>query len=141
MAFAVTLILCLEPCHKLTAGSGPLISEKPIDIVCLGIGENGHIAFNDPHVADFDDPEIIKRVSLDLASRMQQVHDACFPTLEEVPTEALTLTIPTLMSGNFLFCIVPGSQKREAVANTIHGQLTDKHPYPHTIRNYRVFLK
>lgn len=105
-----------------------LISEKPIDIVCLGIGENGHIAFNDPHVADFNDPELIKKVSLDLASRMQQVHDACFPTLEEVPTEALTLTIPTLMNGNFLFCIVPGSQKREAVKNALHGPLTEKTP-------------
>lgn len=105
-----------------------LIAEKPIDIVCLGIGENGHIAFNDPHVADFNDPETIKKVSLDLASRMQQVHDACFPTLEEVPTEALTLTIPTLMNGNFLFCIVPGSQKREAVKNALHGPLTEASP-------------
>src|SRR5690606_37777758 len=68
-----------------------LLEEKSIDIICLGIGENGHIAFNDPPVADFDDPEILKKVQLDLACRQQQVNDGCFPTLMEVPLEALTL--------------------------------------------------
>ncbi|WPP50965.1 glucosamine-6-phosphate deaminase [Catalinimonas niigatensis] len=101
-----------------------LISEKPIDIVCLGIGENGHIAFNDPPVANFNDPEIIKVVDLDHACRQQQVNDGCFAALDEVPKKALTLTIPTLMQGNHLFCVVPGKSKREAVAKTIHQEIS-----------------
>lgn len=105
-----------------------LISEKPIDIICLGIGENGHIAFNDPPVADFDDPAIIKKVTLDLACRQQQVNDGCFPSITEVPVEALTLTIPTLISADYLFCIVPGRLKREAVKNAIHGPVTTACP-------------
>src|SRR5690606_14148811 len=62
-----------------------LLMEKTIDIICLGIGENGHIAFNDPPVADFNDPKIIKKVTLDLACRQQQVNDGCFPSLQDVP--------------------------------------------------------
>ena len=92
-----------------------LLREAPIDVVCLGIGENGHIAFNDPPVADFEDPLLIKSVRLDEASRRQQVHDGMFPALGEVPTHALTLTIPALMSGGRLFCMVPGKTKRQAV--------------------------
>lgn len=98
---------------------GQLIAEAPIDIVCLGIGENGHIAFNDPPVADFNDPHVIKAVELDAACRRQQVNDGCFPSVSAVPTHALTLTIPTLMAGRCLFCIVPGSTKREAVSRTL----------------------
>ncbi|TVY08115.1 glucosamine-6-phosphate deaminase [Paenibacillus cremeus] len=98
-----------------------LLQEKPIDIVCLGIGENGHIAFNDPPVADFQDPQWVKPVKLDLACRQQQVNDGCFPDLASVPTHALTLTIPALMSGSHLFCMVPGPTKRAAVTATITG--------------------
>ncbi|MEX2594580.1 MAG: 6-phosphogluconolactonase [Anditalea sp.] len=105
-----------------------LISEKQIDIVCLGIGENGHIAFNDPPVADFDDPAIIKKVELELACRQQQVNDGCFPSIKEVPEEALTLTIPTLMKAGYLFCIVPGALKREAVKNAVHGPVSTSCP-------------
>jgi glucosamine-6-phosphate deaminase len=107
---------------------GGLLAEKPIDLVCLGIGENGHIAFNDPPVADFSDPEIIKKVQLDLACRTQQVNDECFPSLEEVPFEALTLTIPTLMQADFLFCIVPGSLKKDAVIQAVHGPVSTQCP-------------
>lgn len=107
---------------------GALIREKPIDIVCLGIGENGHIAFNDPPVADFEDPEIIKRVALDLASRQQQVNDGAFSSLDEVPLEALTLTIPALVNANYLCCVVPGAQKREAVKQAVHGPVTTDCP-------------
>src|SRR5690606_19361241 len=85
-----------------------LLSEKPIDLVCLGVGENGHIAFNDPPVADFKDPFLIKKVELDQFSRQQQVNDGCFETLAEVPTHALTLTIPTLLGGDMMVCTVPG---------------------------------
>lgn len=107
---------------------GELLVEKPIDLVCLGIGENGHIAFNDPPVADFSDPEIIKKVQLDLACKTQQVNDGCFPSLGEVPLEALTLTIPTLMRADFLVCIVPGTLKRDAVIQAVHGPVSTQCP-------------
>lgn len=105
-----------------------LLTEAPIDIVCLGIGENGHIAFNDPPVADFDDPHLVKPVELDPISRQQQVNDGCFPTLDDVPTRALTLTIPALFSGKRLFCIVPGSTKRSAVHRTLNGSISTECP-------------
>ncbi|MFD2826661.1 6-phosphogluconolactonase [Leeuwenhoekiella polynyae] len=105
-----------------------LIKEAPIDIVCLGIGENGHIAFNDPPVADFDDSHVIKAVHLDKPCRMQQVHDGCFEKLEDVPERALTLTIPTLLSGTFLFCVVLGAKKSAAVRNTFAGKITTACP-------------
>lgn len=94
-----------------------------VDIVCLGIGENGHIAFNDPHEADFDDPLLVKRVSLDEKCRMQQVHDGCFARIEDVPTHALTLTIPALMNADYHFCIVPAATKAEAVYCTVYGEI------------------
>ena len=64
----------------------------------MGIGENGHIAFNDPHVALFDDPEMVKLVSLDEVCRKQQVNDGCFAELEDVPKQAVTVSIPVIMS-------------------------------------------
>ncbi|MDD9267747.1 glucosamine-6-phosphate deaminase [Paenibacillus sp. MAHUQ-63] len=100
-----------------------LLAEAPIDVICLGIGENGHIAFNDPPVADFADERMMKPVELDAACRQQQVNDGCFPDFDAVPTHALTLTIPTMMSGAHLFCIVPGPNKRDAVSQTLHGPL------------------
>ncbi len=95
-----------------------VLNAEPIDIVVLGIGVNGHIAFNDPGVADFDDPKVVKVVELDEECRGQQVQDGCFPRLEDVPRTALTLTVPTLLSGRRLFCIVPGSFKAPAVRAT-----------------------
>lgn len=105
-----------------------LISAAPIDIVCLGIGENGHIAFNDPSIADFRDPEIIKEVKLDLESRLQQVNEKCFSRLEDVPEMALTLTVPVLMNASYLFCMVPGKSKRNAVYNTLNLPVTEECP-------------
>lgn len=105
-----------------------LIREAPIDIVCLGIGENGHIAFNDPPVADFSDKQILKLVELDETCRIQQVNEECFDTLNDVPREAFTLTIPVLMNADFLFCVVPGSSKSEAVYNTLNGPVSTKCP-------------
>jgi glucosamine-6-phosphate deaminase len=107
---------------------GALLREAPIDIVCLGIGENGHIAFNDPPVADFNDSQTIKPVALDDACRQQQVNDGCFPSFASVPTHAVTLTIPTLMAGAHLFCSVPGSSKRQAVQRTINGPISTDCP-------------
>ncbi len=92
-----------------------LIKEARIDIICLGIGENGHLAFNDPPVADFNDPSMMKTVELDQECRQQQVNDGCFASLHEVPTQALTLTIPAIMSGRHLYCTVPGSTKSKAL--------------------------
>lgn len=105
-----------------------LISEAPIDVICLGIGENGHIAFNDPPVADFNDPMIMKKVRLDRSCRMQQVNEGCFASLDQVPEKALTLTIPVIFGGTHLFCVVPGQSKREAVNNTINGPVTTACP-------------
>ncbi|MDB6069371.1 MAG: glucosamine-6-phosphate deaminase [Verrucomicrobiales bacterium] len=96
-----------------------LLAEAPIDLVCMGIGENGHIAFNDPPVADFNDPLLIKPVTLDAACRLQQVHDGCFPDLDSVPTRALTLTCPALMSAEAVVCVVPGPRKAAAIRSTL----------------------
>lgn len=100
-----------------------LLSQAPIDLVCLGIGENGHIAFNDPPVADFRDPAMVKLVALDRPCREQQVNDGCFPRLSEVPTHALTLTIPALMSAQRMCCVVPGARKAAAVKHTLQGSV------------------
>lgn len=105
-----------------------LLADFPIDIVCMGIGENGHIAFNDPPVADFNDPEMVKVVELELACRQQQVNDGCFTTLQEVPLYALTLTIPALVKADFLYVIVPGELKAAAVFNTLNQPVTEAHP-------------
>ena len=105
-----------------------LLSEAPIDIVCLGVGENGHIAFNDPANADFTDPRAVKEVELDNECRMQQVHELCFASLEEVPRTALTLTIPTLVSGAELFCVVPGPTKAAAVLGMLEGPVSPACP-------------
>ncbi|MDF2724351.1 MAG: glucosamine-6-phosphate deaminase, partial [Paenibacillus sp.] len=107
---------------------GDLLREAPIDIVCLGIGENGHLAFNDPPVAEFDDPLTIKPVELDRACRQQQVNDGCFASFDDVPTHALTLTIPTLLSASYLYCMVPGPTKRAAVERTLDGEIATECP-------------
>jgi glucosamine-6-phosphate deaminase len=102
---------------------GSLLENHPFDIACIGIGENGHIAFNDPPVADFNDPQLVKVVDLDLMSRQQQVHDGCFKDLESVPKKALTLTIPAIFSARFVYCMVPAPSKAEAVKKTLEGPI------------------
>jgi glucosamine-6-phosphate deaminase len=124
----VYLINGKAPVDEEIARYSALIKEAPVDIVCLGIGENGHIAFNNPPVADFNDTKILKMVELDESCRMQQVNENCFDTLEEVPREAFTLTVPVLMKADFLFCVVPGSSKAEAVYNTLNGPVTTTCP-------------
>lgn len=113
-----------DECHRYSR----LLRSGPIDIICLGIGENGHIAFNDPHVANFQDPEVMKVVHLDEACRKQQVNDGCFKQLDDVPTHALTLTIPTLLDAESLFCIVPGETKQSAVKSTLLGSISTECP-------------
>ena len=105
-----------------------LLTENPVDIVCMGIGENGHIAFNDPHVADFNDPNLVKVVDLDETCRMQQVHDGCFAKIEDVPTHALTLTVPALAAGKYQFCVVPAATKAWAVRETINSKIGEHCP-------------
>jgi len=111
----------LEPGNdpeKTTVEYAAKLNAAPIDIVCCGIGSNGHLAFNDPP-AIFDDPLTVKIVDLDIDCRQQQVDDECFAALEDVPMRALTVTIPGLLRGHALFCCVPGALKKEAVRRTI----------------------
>ncbi|MGA2250986.1 6-phosphogluconolactonase [Terracidiphilus sp.] len=94
------------------------LNAAPVDIVCCGIGTNGHLAFNDPP-AKFEDPLTVKAVLLDAQCRQQQVDDQCFRTLDDVPTRALTITIPGLLAGRAIFCTVPGAMKRNAVRRAL----------------------
>lgn len=107
---------------------GCLLQAHPADIVCMGIGENGHLAFNDPPAADFNDPLPVKIVELDEVCRQQQVNDGCFATLAAVPTHAVTLTIPSLLQAPHIFCVVPGERKATAVYDTIHQSIQPQHP-------------
>lgn len=105
-----------------------LLNENPTDIVIMGIGENGHIAFNDPPVADFKDEKTVKSVKLDEICRQQQVNDGCFASIDEVPTHAMTLTVPTLVRAPYLFCIVPAPTKAKAVFETVNGSVDEHCP-------------
>jgi len=105
------------------AGYSELLAERPIDLICMGIGENGHIAFNDPPVADFEDPALVKVVELDGACRQQQVNDRCFPSLALVPSHALTLTVPVFRQARRLSIHVPGPRKAAAVRATLEGPI------------------
>jgi glucosamine-6-phosphate deaminase len=105
-----------------------LLAERPIDLICMGIGENGHIAFNDPPVADFEDPVRVKKVKLDGACRRQQVNDGCFPTIGEVPSHALTLTVPVFRTARRLSIHVPGPRKAAAVRAALDGPVATSCP-------------
>ncbi len=111
-------------CHRYAS----LLKDYPVDIVCLGIGENGHIAFNDPAFADFNDPKLVKVVELDNICRTQQVHEKCFPTLDDVPKKAMTLTIPALLRAERMFCIVPFTNKAKAVKRMLEGEISEECP-------------
>ncbi len=105
-----------------------LLKEYPTDVACIGIGENGHIAFNEPDIADFNDPKLVKVVQLDAVSRNQQLGEGWFATLEDVPKEAISLTIPAMMNSKVISCMVPDKRKAEAVYNTLHGEITTDCP-------------
>lgn len=105
-----------------------LLKKYPIDIVFLGIGENGHLAFNDPHVAFFDDPKSVKIVDIDEVCRQQQVNDGCFESIDQVPTHAFTITMPDLVQVNKLFVIVPTAIKANAIKGTCDGSITTDCP-------------
>lgn len=105
-----------------------LLKSHPVDVACIGIGENGHIAFNDPPVADFNDPRLVKLAGLDEACRRQQLGEGWFPTLEDVPEYAVTLTIPAIMNCKTISCVVPGKRKANAVSNTLYGGIATSCP-------------
>ena len=113
-----------EECRRYTE----LLLQNPPDIIFMGIGENGHLAFNDPPVADFKDPHQVKVVELDAVCRQQQVNDGCFESLDQVPLSALTLTLPALMDAGTIFCMVPGIKKAQAVQDTIMQDMTEAYP-------------
>jgi glucosamine-6-phosphate deaminase len=101
-----------------------LLRRHPVDICFLGIGENGHIAFNDPHIADFNDPKLVKTLTdLDPTARAQQVHDGWFARLDDVPSAAYTLTVPALVAAPLVYACVPGSTKAAIVKRTIEGPI------------------
>lgn len=104
------------------------LRRHPPDLCCMGIGENGHLAFNDPPFADFDDDAVAKIVELDEVSRRQQVREGHFPDLASVPTHAVTLTIPTLIAPPRVLVMVPERRKSEAVAAALDGPVHDDVP-------------
>ncbi|MET0461991.1 MAG: glucosamine-6-phosphate deaminase [Chitinophagaceae bacterium] len=105
-----------------------LLREHPVDITCMGIGENTHLAFNDPHVAEFNDPKLVKVVDLDEACKQQQVNEGCFIDISQVPVYAFTLTIPALLKAGKVFCMVPGTTKAQAVYHTLTDAVTEQYP-------------
>lgn len=113
-----------EKCAEYTG----LLKQYPPDLIFLGVGENGHLAFNDPPVADFTDPLTVKVVELDAACRNQQVHDGCFASIEEVPTHAMTLTLSCIMAVPSALAIVPTRNKAEAIRGALRGPLSTACP-------------
>ena len=105
-----------------------LLREHPLDLCCLGIGENGHLAFNDPPVADFDDPLDVKVVELDADCRQQQVGEGHFPDVDTVPTHAVTVTIPSLLHASTVLAIVPEARKAEPVRRALAGPIATTCP-------------
>lgn len=105
-----------------------LLEEGDIHLACIGIGENGHIAFNDPPVADFNDPAWVKLVELDEDCRKQQHGEGWFPTLKDVPTHALTQTVPSIMRSQCISCVVPDERKSQAVFNALEGPVETSCP-------------
>ena len=136
--------------HLIEPGTNPeataaayadLLAAAPIDIVLCGIGANGHLAFNDPP-AGLDDPDDVKVVALDTACRQQQVDDRCFERFEDVPTHAITLTIPRLLAADRIFCCVPGALKKVAVRRTLQDPINDMVPATalRTHSNWSLYL-
>jgi len=105
-----------------------LLRAHPIDVCVLGIGENGHLAFNDPPVADFNDPRDVKVVELDLACRRQQVGEGHFPSVDAVPTHAMTVTVPALLRARTVVAVVPEQRKAGPVRDALLGPVSTACP-------------
>lgn len=105
-----------------------LLQAQPIDLTCMGVGENGHLAFNDPPVANFRDKHLVKLVQLDDACKMQQVREGHFPNIESVPPYAFTLTIPALFRAKKVVCIAPETRKAQAIRDALKGEVSTACP-------------
>lgn len=105
-----------------------LLAAAPMDLAFVGFGENGHIAFNDPPVADFNDPAVVKKVLLDDACRRQQAGEGHFPDINSVPKEAMTVTCPELFRAHAWICSVPEARKAEAVRSALTGPISPACP-------------
>lgn len=128
--------------HGLAERYEQILRNNKLHIACIGIGENGHIAFNEPFQAKFDDDKLVRVVKLDERSRQQQVNDGCFQKIEDVPTHAITLTVPAIMSAEHIICVVPGKRKAEAVFKTLEGPISIECPASVMRRHksVRIFL-
>jgi glucosamine-6-phosphate deaminase len=105
-----------------------LLRAHPLDLCCAGVGENGHLAFNDPPVADFDDPLDVKIVALEPVSRRQQVGEGHFASIDDVPTHAMTVTVPALLRAGRALVIVPEARKADPVHDTLYGPVSTACP-------------
>ncbi len=105
-----------------------ILKDHPMDVCILGVGENGHVAFNDPGEAKFDDERLVKTVQLDERCRQQQVNDGCFATIDDVPKTAMTVTIPGLCRAKAMFCVVPTTNKAEAIGRMLCGEIDELCP-------------
>jgi glucosamine-6-phosphate deaminase len=117
-----------------------LLLADSIDLAFVGFGENGHIAFNDPPVADFNDPATVKRITLDEPCRRQQAGEGHFPTIEAVPREAVTITCPGLFRAAHWVCCVPERRKAEAVRNALEGPISESCPASLVRRHPSAFV-
>jgi glucosamine-6-phosphate deaminase len=104
-----------------------LLAERTIDLACIGIGENGHLAFNDPP-ADFDTPDLVHIVTLNEACRRQQVFEGHFAAIDDVPEKALSVSIPAILSVRTISCVVPDLRKARAVRDTLERPISPKRP-------------
>jgi glucosamine-6-phosphate deaminase len=114
----------LAECDRYTK----LLLSQPIDLCCLGLGGNGHLAFNEPPVADFHDPQYIKLVKLEFSTRQQQVNQGYFTEISDVPKYAFTLTIPAICLAKQIFCFAPGKHKSTAVQQMLKGAIAPSCP-------------
>lgn len=117
-----------------------LLMERPIDLAFVGFGENGHIAFNDPPVADFKDPATLKVVTLEDACRRQQVGEGHFKTINDVPERALTITCPGLFRAATWICCVPEKRKADAVQKALEGPISTACPASITRTHPQAFV-
>jgi glucosamine-6-phosphate deaminase len=122
------LLCCADEAEEKCEAYAELLRKYPIDLIFLGIGENGHLAFNDPAVADFNDPKMVKIVELDDVCRQQQVNDGCFATLDDVPKQAMTMTMSLIMNIPEAICVVPTIRKANAVYRALCGEVTTACP-------------
>jgi glucosamine-6-phosphate deaminase len=146
----VAATLPVKTFHYLTGDTGDaqaeadryavLLRAHPLDLCCCGIGENGHLAFNDPPVADFTDPLDVKIVALEPASLRQQVAEGHFATVDDVPTHAMTVTIPALLRAARVLAIVPEARKAVPVRDALQGPISTACPASYLRRQAHATL-